>query len=224
MSTATQIAANQSNAQASTGPRTEAGKSISSRNSTKHGLSAEFSVLSHENPDEFQDLLAKIFVDFEPTNDHEEYLVTLMAQARWREARCRRFENLAFELMLNPDAATAADASPDLRIVARLTAGRADALALIERYCTAAVNQYTKCYKALLHGRRIHANYEKQALEQYIRKVVYAPLPPGPVPPDMPGFVSQNVSQNKVERTPAGEMTPPKETKAAALGNLALRL
>lgn len=208
MSTATQIAANQSNSQASTGPRTEAGKAASSRNSTKHGLSSEFTVLSHENPEEFQELLANMFVDFNPTNDHEEYLVTLMAQARWREARCRRFENLAFELLLDPDAATAPDASPDLRIVARLTAGRGDALTLIERYCTAAVNQYTKCYRTLLQGRKANFNHEKEALDQYIRKVVYAPLPPGPVPPGGNGFVSQKA----------------KQPQAAAAGNLALRL
>jgi hypothetical protein len=39
MATAKQIAANRKNAQRSTGPRTEVGKSISSRNAFRHGLS-----------------------------------------------------------------------------------------------------------------------------------------------------------------------------------------
>ena len=39
MATAKQIAANLKNAQRSTGPRTKAGKSISSRNAFRHGLS-----------------------------------------------------------------------------------------------------------------------------------------------------------------------------------------
>jgi hypothetical protein len=39
MATARQIAANRRNAQRSTGPRTAAGKSTSSRNALRHGLS-----------------------------------------------------------------------------------------------------------------------------------------------------------------------------------------
>ncbi len=39
MATAAQIAANQANAQKSTGPKTPPGKAASSRNATKHGLS-----------------------------------------------------------------------------------------------------------------------------------------------------------------------------------------
>ena len=39
MATAKQIAANRRNAQRSTGPRTAAGRSVSSRNSLRHGLS-----------------------------------------------------------------------------------------------------------------------------------------------------------------------------------------
>ena len=38
MATPAQIAANTANAQRSTGPRTEAGKSITSQNATTHGL------------------------------------------------------------------------------------------------------------------------------------------------------------------------------------------
>ena len=42
MSSAAQIVANIANAQHSTGPATEAGKTISARNSLKHGLTAEY--------------------------------------------------------------------------------------------------------------------------------------------------------------------------------------
>jgi hypothetical protein len=48
MSTRSQILANRQNAQASTGPRTAQGKSTSSGNALKHGLSAGFRVLQSE--------------------------------------------------------------------------------------------------------------------------------------------------------------------------------
>jgi hypothetical protein len=50
MSTEAQISANQANAQLSTGPKTEAGKSASSQNSWKHGLAVGvFRVLATED-------------------------------------------------------------------------------------------------------------------------------------------------------------------------------
>ena len=42
MSSPAQLAANRANAQLSTGPRTEQGKAISSRNNFKHGFRGEF--------------------------------------------------------------------------------------------------------------------------------------------------------------------------------------
>src|SRR3954451_17739570 len=44
------IEANRKNSKLSTGPRTEAGKSISSMNARKHGMRAQSPTLPHENP------------------------------------------------------------------------------------------------------------------------------------------------------------------------------
>ncbi len=57
MSTSSQIAANQANAQLSTGPRTGQGKSVASRNATKHGFTGKSILLPGENPQEFESLL-----------------------------------------------------------------------------------------------------------------------------------------------------------------------
>ena len=59
MTTESQILANRRNALASTGPRTPEGKSISSGNATKHGLSAGFRVLTNENQEEFDESIAE---------------------------------------------------------------------------------------------------------------------------------------------------------------------
>jgi hypothetical protein len=101
MATIAQITANQQNATHSTGPKTPEGKAAAARNSTKHGLSGAFTVLPHEDQDEFDILLACFRDDFKPVNQHEAFLVEQMAQSRWRVARGQRLEAAMFEQMLN---------------------------------------------------------------------------------------------------------------------------
>ncbi|MGI9069968.1 MAG: hypothetical protein ACR2JB_01230 [Bryobacteraceae bacterium] len=60
MTTSAQVAANQANAQHSTGPKTPEGKAISCRNSFQHGLTGAFTVLPWEKQDEFDMLLANL--------------------------------------------------------------------------------------------------------------------------------------------------------------------
>ena len=57
MSTNAQIAANQNNAQHSTGPRTESGKAASAQNNLKFGFCGKFIVLSLESQEEFDAFL-----------------------------------------------------------------------------------------------------------------------------------------------------------------------
>src|SRR5437868_6637666 len=138
MSTASQISANQANAQLSTGPRTAEGKIASSQNSACHGLTSEFAVLSHENATEFAQLSQRAIQEFQPSGIHEEFLVRRMIEARWRAARCQRLENVAFELMLDPDDT---NLSPDARIISKMQT-RCDVIALLQRYATTALHQY----------------------------------------------------------------------------------
>src|SRR5262249_36778021 len=79
MSSAAQIAANQRNAQFSTGPKTEAGKAASSANSRKHGLCAKIPLLKSENPEDLQSLLDELFNEHQPVGITEETLVRKMA-------------------------------------------------------------------------------------------------------------------------------------------------
>jgi hypothetical protein len=221
MITASQMAANQHNAQSSTGPRTGEGKAASSQNSTSHGLSSEFALLSHENSAEFNELFNQSVQEFQPSGIHQEFLVRRMVEARWRAARCQRLEKAAFESMIAPDAA---DLSPDARIISKMQ-GRGDIITLLQRYTTAALSQYDKAYRELIQGRKQQFKHEQQAVDHYIKSVVFAPTPgeaaaaakstaeaEPPAPPRSNGFVSQIA--------PAG----PKPSIAASLGNLALRL
>jgi hypothetical protein len=100
-----QIAANQRNAQKSTGPKTEEGKSVSKFNALKHGiLSKEVLVRGlkiKENPREFSALHQQFRESLEPVGPIEEMLVDQIVTARWRLRRALAAES--GEIALNVD-------------------------------------------------------------------------------------------------------------------------
>ena len=152
MATVAQISANQQNSTHSTGPKTPEGKAAAARNATKHGLSGAFTVLPHEDQEEFDILLACLRDDFKPANEHESFLVEQMAQSRWRLARARRLETAMFETMLLGEVN---DADPDRQLAAKLLFGGDRALATIQRYATAAERSYYKAHTELLKSRHL---------------------------------------------------------------------
>jgi hypothetical protein len=152
MTTAAQITANQMNATHSTGPKTPEGKAAAARNATKHGLSGAFTVLPHEDQDEFDILLACLRDEFHPANEHESFLVEQMAQSRWRLARARRLETAVFDQMLLGEMS---DAEPDQQIAAKLLSGGDRALATIQRYAAGAERSYYKAHTELLRSRQM---------------------------------------------------------------------
>src|SRR5579884_2153141 len=90
MATAAQIIANQKNAQASTGPRTDEGKSASSQNALKHGATSQHVVLAFENPAEYEAMRADLFAALKPVGGIEALFVEEMAVAQWRTMRMER--------------------------------------------------------------------------------------------------------------------------------------
>jgi len=90
------VAANKANARKSTGPRTELGRSHSSRNAGKHLVYAKVAVHSMkelgEDPAEFERLRESLRCTFQPQDGFEEMLVEDMTVTRWRLGRARRAE------------------------------------------------------------------------------------------------------------------------------------
>ena len=84
MSSAAQIAANQTNAQFSTGPRTEAGKAISSKNAVKTGLTGRTVLLPGDDAEQYTKLVNSCFNEFKPVGDEETALVQSLADTKWR--------------------------------------------------------------------------------------------------------------------------------------------
>jgi hypothetical protein len=162
MSTESQILANRRNALRSTGPRTAQGKSISSGNATKHGLSAAFRVLTNENQEEFDELIAEYHRTFAPTHTHEQFLVEEMAQSRWRLARVRRLEAAVIEQMVG--LANPADA--DSILAAALIDNAAGPFLALQRYAAAIERTGFRALQQLLALRKLAAQAARDAARQ----------------------------------------------------------
>ena len=93
-----QIDANCQNAKRSTGPRTMAGRARSSRNSFKHGLTADQVVIWDEDPAAFESLRDylnahfRLDVEWRPTDPVAEILVDQLAAHMWRLRRVPQIE------------------------------------------------------------------------------------------------------------------------------------
>jgi hypothetical protein len=99
MSSQSQISANQSNSQHSTGPKTEAGKAASSLNNFRHGLvpGAAFRVLPSEDQSQFDQLLGALRSEHSPVTPTEAILVEGMAEAHWLRQRATALESSCFD-------------------------------------------------------------------------------------------------------------------------------
>jgi hypothetical protein len=220
MSSPAQINANKTNAQSSTGPRTESGKAVSALNGLTHGLSSSFRLLPGENENQYVQLASAIRAEMQPGNDHENFLVDLMIQSRWRMLRVMRLEGAEFERMLDP---TAAPESADAKIVAYM-AGRknSDVLSTLQRYLASAERLHAKCYRELLHARQVAQKMYDKAMQIEVKKLKTTAI----------GFASQNghaAAPPAAQAQPAAPAAPEnapvkKQTLAESLGNLALGL
>ena len=96
MATILQIAANQANAQKSTGPKTPEGKAASSRNRLSHGFASSATVMPGEDPAEFKALLDDFTAEYQPATTTEVVLVEKMATNQWLSLRAFRLQGFAF--------------------------------------------------------------------------------------------------------------------------------
>jgi hypothetical protein len=92
MSTAAQIAANQKNAQLSTGPSSESGKAKSSLNAVKSGLTGRTVLLPSEDAPRYEAHVAEFVNHYAPIGDEECKLVQSLADTEWRLLRIPALE------------------------------------------------------------------------------------------------------------------------------------
>jgi hypothetical protein len=194
MATPAQILANRRNAQASTGPRTAQGKSISSGNALKHGLSARFRVLQSENQDDFDNLIDQLRRTFQPANVYETILVEEMAHSHWRLARARRLEALTVDDMFAASPCSDADAA----LLTALLNDKAAPFLVLQRYAAAAERTGYRALKQLLALRKLDTQAARDAA------VPNEPNPASPgaaAPSAQPPPTHRNGSDNGVPQT-----------------------
>lgn len=75
------------------GPKTDAGKKISSRNSMKHGLRSENPVGPNESIEEWESHLDDCMRSRAPTDDQEREVVLEIAICKWKMASCMCYEH-----------------------------------------------------------------------------------------------------------------------------------
>jgi uncharacterized protein YchJ len=184
MSTAAQIIANQSNAKLSTGPATEAGKSISSRNNLRHGFRSQTVLLPGDDLTEYADLLHELTNHFAPRDITETRFIREMADAEWRLRRVRQHHESALTRQIQTLAQRHAEAAPaDLQSMAIETlseSGTSETTWL--RYESKFERQYLKAQTEWRAYQQILAKTESAAQTQAITNALNAPVPPAAIP------------------------------------------
>jgi hypothetical protein len=97
MSTIKQIAANRFNALLSTGPRSVAGKAISSLNALQSGIDAKSNLIRGEDSAALETLSAEYRDRFLPATPEERLLVDILVHDDWLLRRFRRVDAEIFE-------------------------------------------------------------------------------------------------------------------------------
>ena len=93
LATPNRTAANQANAQHSTGPRSPEGKLRSSRNALRHGLTARTAVLPSEDPAAYENHCQQFRDEYQPATPTETQLVRELADTAWRLNRIPLIES-----------------------------------------------------------------------------------------------------------------------------------
>ena len=93
-----QLEANRRNALSSTGPKTIEGKSNSSRNNLRHGLTGQINILPTEDREAHDAFCNELSDSLKPQTPMERQLAHSVAEDSWRLNRARAIENNMFAL------------------------------------------------------------------------------------------------------------------------------
>lgn len=238
MASSARILANQANAQLSTGPRTEGGKSTSRQNALMHGLTAKQLVLPHESAEEYNELREALFDSYAPATTLEVAMVELLCQSQWRFQRAQAVETafladrvaeiLASRPELDPDQALARmfidpKETPRLRLIMRYLsqASRAFYKAMSDLEKTQKERRRRELQPALSHS--VPPAHTVAALANVAPAQSAAPRERAYSPtPLTDGFVSfsdmQNGAMGKITVAPQASFTKTARARTAARG------
>ena len=136
------LAANRSNALRSTGPRTEEGKTASSRNAITHGLLTRMPLLPDEDRSELEDLATMTVGRIAPKGPLEEVLANEIVDVLWRLRRAGRIEASLLRGGLDAPLLSALRETKDADAAIGIAfSSHAGSLSVLSRYETALVHR-----------------------------------------------------------------------------------
>jgi hypothetical protein len=150
MSTPNRAEINRENAQHSTGPKTAEGKSRSSLNALRHGLTGQIVVMPTEDLQAYQLHLESFTDEYHPKGATEAHLVQALADTSWRLNRVAALETNLLTLGVTHEAPLT-DAPPQVR----------DAMSIV-----AALESQSKALSNLsMHSQRLSRQFERTVVQ-----------------------------------------------------------
>jgi hypothetical protein len=150
MASPAQVTANQQNALYSTGPKTDAGKEISSHNATTHGLTARKFVLSLEDQSEYDEIRQAMLDAWNPKTAYERMLFEDTVRARWSWSRAQRTHTAVLEAILQEEQKANPKLSADQALARVFTEEKnAKRMRLLMRYEASAERAYRQRFQEL---------------------------------------------------------------------------
>lgn len=217
MPTQAQIDAARRNGAKSNGPKTPAGKAISSANSLRHGMTAKAILLTNENPEAFHKLSEAYYEKFQPADDVERDLVDEMVISKWRQRRDWSNEAALFDLEMDHQTKkvdsqyTKIDHACRYALAFRALADESKSIQLLTRYETAHRRSYFKALATLLQL-RAELNPDLGPAEPSPDPPIQPdprPAKTGPEPPENIACETNPASGER--RTSNGEVASPSE-------------
>ena len=198
----------------SRGPITAGGKEKSSRNSLKHGLTANSGniLLDCEAPGQFDELLNKLLAIHAPATPAEKDLLDEMVAARWRIRRmCTIETGLLNAEILNQQSKTGnSDPNMDLALAFRSLTDDSRSLALASRYEARLQRLYDRAYKTLRELQQARKSEEPTPPRDIRIRWFTPPAEPEETPSD-PELRNEPTAA-ETEPRPSGSGLPPSQT------------
>ena len=199
MSSKRKIDSARSNGAKSRGPKTEAGRRISSRNAVTHGLYSSSVVLNRESREQHQEMLEAYVRQFQPDGQAEFDLLEEMVAAKWRRRRLWAIEAdlLEDEMIrqkekLDQDGSTYDEITPLSFAYRELS--ESSSLPFLTRHESRLERAYSRALKNLLELQRLRkaaATTTQQNLKERTESQLRTPTT-GPAAPVFPPPTTHN--------------------------------
>jgi len=135
-----------------TGPTTEQGKRVASRNAAKHNCTSKSLIVKGENPDDFAALLHSLTREYQPETEMQQTTVMEAARAAWDLARVNREFDKSQQALY--------DSEENMR---QWTTEQHAECERMLRYRTRAERAYARALQAVEHLRKLRLQAEQRA-------------------------------------------------------------